>query len=145
MSSLSDIQPLAAELRTVLTRLIKKLRNHSPTRDKLSLTERSVIKQLDQQPRLPSELAALEKVTTQSMSQIVSHLHELGYITRQPSAIDKRKVFITLSAQGQGVLLALRKEADEWLQNALQATCSDAELAALHQALPALAKLVDFD
>ncbi|MGI4863204.1 MAG: MarR family winged helix-turn-helix transcriptional regulator [Janthinobacterium lividum] len=140
-----DSHQIAAELRTIVTRLVKKLRSHSPTRDKLSLTERSVIKQLNEQPLLPSELAAREKVTTQSMSQILSHLSELGYITRQPSATDKRKVLITLSAAGQAVLLAVRQEADEWLTNALQATCTAAELAALHQALPALAKLVDFD
>ena len=145
MAALSGTHYLAAELRTIVTRLVKKLRSHSPTRDKLSLTERSVIKQLDQQPLLPSELAACEKVTTQSMSQILSHLHELGYITRQPSATDKRKVLITLSDAGQAVLLAVRQEADEWLQNALQATCTEAELAVLHQALPALVKLVDFE
>ncbi len=140
-----DSQQIAAEIRTIVTRLMKKLRSHSPTRDKLSLTERSVIKQLDQQPMLPSELAAQEKVTTQSMSQILSHLSELGYITRQPSATDKRKVLITLSAAGQAVLLAVRQEADEWLQNALQATCSPQELALLGQALPILTRLVDID
>ena len=140
-----DSRQIAAEIRTIVTRLMKQLRNHSPTRDKLSLTERSVIKQLDQQPMLPSELAAQEKVTTQSMSQILSHLHELGYITRQPSATDKRKVLITLSAAGQAVLQAVRQEADEWLLNALQATCSPQELALLGQALPILTRLVDVD
>jgi hypothetical protein len=39
MTDQKDIQ-LAADLRTVVTRLIKVLRKHSVTADKLSLTER---------------------------------------------------------------------------------------------------------
>lgn len=141
-----DTQHLAAELRTAIVRLVKKLRSHSPTHGKLSLTERSVIKLLAQEKELlPSELAVREKVTTQSMSQILSHLLELGYITRQPSATDKRKVLISLSAAGEAMLANVRQEADDWLQNALQTTCSAAELEALDQALPVLSKMVDFE
>lgn len=146
MPAQSDTLNLAAELRTVVTRLVKKLRSHSPTHGKMSLTERSVIKLLAQHGQLlPSELAAREKVTAQAMSQILSHLAGLGYITRQPSATDKRKVLIGLSAAGQALLPAVRQEADDWLQNALQASCSAAELAALRQALPVLTKMVDFE
>jgi DNA-binding MarR family transcriptional regulator len=146
MSSQPNTLHLAAELRTVVGRLIKKIRSHSPTHGHLSLTERAVIKLLAQgQPLLPSELAAQEKVTTQSMSQILSHLDELGYITRQPSATDKRKVLIALSAAGQAVLPAVRQEADEWLYQALHQSCTPDELASISQALPLLTKLVDFD
>lgn len=146
MPAQSDPQQLAAELRTVVARLLKKLRHHSPTHGKLSLTERSIIKLLAQhQQLLPSELAAHESVTTQSMSQNLSHLTELGYITRQPSATDKRKVFIALSAAGRAILPAVRHELDEWLHQALEATCSAEEQASLHQAVLLLTKLVDFD
>ncbi|MVN78256.1 MarR family transcriptional regulator [Hymenobacter sp. HMF4947] len=141
-----DSQHLAAELRTVVSRLIKKLRTHSPLHGTLSLTERSVIKLLDQhESLLPSELAAREKVTTQSMSQILSHLHELGYITRQPQATDKRKVRIGLTAAGQAILPTVRQELDDWLHRALQATCSAPELASLSQAVRVLEKIIDFD
>ncbi|GAB3856948.1 MarR family transcriptional regulator [Hymenobacter terrigena] len=137
---------LAAELRTVVSRLVKKLRSHSQTHSSLSLTERSVVKLLAQHGQLlPSELAAREKVTTQSMSQILSHLAELGYITRQPSATDKRKVLIGLSAAGKALIPAVHQETDEWLHLALQKTCSAEELASLRQALPTLVKLVDFE
>ncbi len=83
---------LASDLRIVISRLVKKLRSRSSVGDKLSLTERSVIKLLDQRKELlPSELAAMEKVTTQSMSQILNHLFALGYIRRKTSDTDKRK------------------------------------------------------
>ncbi|MBH8557760.1 MarR family winged helix-turn-helix transcriptional regulator [Hymenobacter negativus] len=146
MSDQSDTLHLAAELRTVVSRLVKKLRSHSQTHSSLSLTERAVVKLLAQHGQLlPSELAAQEKVTTQSMSQILSHLAELGYITRQPSATDKRKVLISLSAAGEALIPAMQQETNEWLHQALQKTCSAQELASLREALPALTKLVDFD
>ena len=135
---------LATELRTVVTRLVKQLRAHSPTREQLSLTERSVVRLLDQHPHLlPSELAVQEKVTTQAMSQILRHLTALGYITRQVAAADRRKVHIALSAAGRAFLQTARQERDEWLHQTLQATCSAQELVILRQALPILTKLVD--
>ena len=138
-----DAQHLATELRTVVTRLVKKLRAHSPTREKLSLTERSVVRLLDQHPHLlPSELAEMEKVTTQSMSQILRHLAESGYIERRPSATDRRKVHIAISDAGRQLLQTARQERDEWLHATLTQYCSAAELAALQQALPVLTKLV---
>ncbi len=146
MPNQPNTRHLAAELRTVVGRLMKMMRSHSSTLGHLSLTERAVIKLLAQgQPLLPRELAAQEKVTTQSMSQILSHLAELGYITRQPSATDKRKVLIALSAAGQGLIPAVREETDEWLHQALQQSCTPGELASLNQALPLLTRLVDFD
>ncbi|MGI4866387.1 MAG: MarR family winged helix-turn-helix transcriptional regulator [Janthinobacterium lividum] len=136
-------QALATDLRTVVTRLVKKLRAHSPSREQLSLTERSVVRLLDQHPHLlPSDLAAREKVTAQAMSQILRHLAERGYVTRQPAPDDRRKVLIALSATGRQLLQTVRQERDEWLQAALS-TCSATELASLQQALPVLTKLVE--
>ena len=105
MENTQNSQQLASDLRTVITRLIKKLRNKSTTSEKLSLTERSTISLLDRHRELlPSELAAMEKITTQSMSQILNHLLELGYIVRRVSPTDKRKVIISLSKAGQHIL-----------------------------------------
>lgn len=138
--------PLASELRTVITRLIKKLRIKSTTSEKLSLTERSTIALLDQHKELlPNELATMEKITTQSMSQILNHLLQLGYITRRISKTDKRKSIITLSKTGQNILYKVRNERDEWLNKALQETCSGKEQEMLRRAIVPLTRLVDFD
>ena len=138
--------PLASELRTVITRLMKKLRVKSTTGEKLSLTERSTIALLDQHNELlPNELAAMEKITTQSMSQILNHLLELGYITRRISKTDKRKSIITLSKTGQNILYKVRNERDEWLNKALQEACSGKEQEMLRRAIVPLTRLVDFD
>jgi DNA-binding MarR family transcriptional regulator len=137
---------LAADLRIVVTRLFKKLRTKSITSSKLSLTERSTIALLDQHKELlPSELAAMEKITTQSMSQILNHLLALGYIQRRISKTDKRKSIITLSKAGQGILHKVRNEREEWLNKALQETCSAKEQEVLRRAIAPLTKLVDFE
>jgi len=140
-----DLQ-LASDLRMVVTRLIKKLRSKSTTSQKLSLTERSTIALLDQHKELlPSELAAMEKITTQSMSQILNHLLELGYINRKTDETDKRKSIISLSKDGQNILYKVRNERDEWLNNAIKETCSAKEQDLLRRALVPLTKLVDVD
>ena len=137
---------LASDLRMVITRLIKKLRGKSTTGEKLSLTERSTLALLDQHKELlPNELAAMEKITSQSMSQILSHLLEIGYITRRLSKTDKRKSIISLSRAGQDILYTVRNERDEWLNKALQETCSAKEHELLRRVIVPLTRLVDFD
>jgi DNA-binding MarR family transcriptional regulator len=141
----TDIQ-LASELRTVITRLIKKLRKHSVTAMSLSLTERSTLSLLDQHGELfPNELASMEKITNQSMSQILNNLTELGYINRRISKEDKRKSIISLSAKGAAVLKQVRSERDNWLYRALNQTCTAEEIGILKGAINPLKKLIDFE
>ena len=145
MTSNPDIQ-LATELRTVIARLVKKLRKESVTGQQLSLTERSSMVLLQQHTELlPSELASMEKITNQSMSQILNHLLELGYINRNISETDKRKVLISLTESGEKMLAQVRSERDEWLLRAIAETCSDEEVLLLKQAIGPLTKLVDFE
>lgn len=135
-----------SELRTVVARLIKKLRKESATGQHLSLTERSTMGLLYRHTALlPSELAAMEKITTQSMSTILNHLLELEYITRTASETDKRKVIISLTKTGENVLLQVRNERDEWLTKAIEATCSKEEQELLKRAIIPLTKIVDFE
>ncbi len=110
------------------------------------MTERSVIKLLDEHPMLlPGELAKREKVTSQSMSQILGHLLELGYIVRQPLETDRRSVGISLSEAGKAFLDTTRHERDEWLADAIQQTCSPDDQAILRRALGPLNRLLDVD
>ena len=145
MSDEKEIQ-LASELRFIIGRLSKKIRKTSATAEKLSLTERSTIALIYQHEEiLPNELAAMEKITTQSMSQILSNLLNLGLIKRRISELDKRKVIISLSEAGISLIHKSRSEKDEWLNRALETTCTAEEQAVLKKALAPLAKLVDFD
>ena len=136
---------LAAELRTVVTRMIKKLRKESATSQQLSLTERTTMALLQNGGMLPSELAASEKITNQSMSGILNHLLELGYIVRTASETDKRKVLITLTEEGINAILKVRSERDQWLTKAIEATCTPEEQELLKLAIIPLTKIIDFE
>jgi len=139
-----DIE-FASSLRIALTRLIKKLRKESPTGLQLSLTERSTMSLLYQHKALlPSELAGMEMITNQSMSQVLNHLFDLGYITRTASESDKRKINISLSADGEEVLLQFRHERDEWLAKAIADTFTPEEKELVVKLIGPLNKLVDY-
>ena len=143
MSNTNDFQ-LASDLRAAITRLTKKLRRESPTGLRLSFTERSTLSLLDQYRELqPSELAAMEMITNQSMSQVLNHLFGLGYIIRTDSETDKRKVNISLSQLGEATLQQFRHERDEWLEKAIKETCTPAEQEVLKSATSVLNKLIE--
>lgn len=137
-----DIE-IAARLRTVIHRLVKLLRRDTHGEGQLSLTERSVMGSLYQQgDLLPSELAQLEKVTTQSMSQIINNLYELQLIAKTPSAEDKRKVWLSLTPAGRAYVEDSRLRKQEWLALALHEKVSPAEKELLMAALDVLTKII---
>ncbi len=138
-----DIE-VAASLRTVLHRLVKLLRRETRNDARLSLTERATLGLLYQQGELlPSDIARMEKVTTQSISQVINHLFELNYIYKNSSADDKRKVLLSLTAAGKAYVEQLRLDKQEWLAHALYAKTSPEEKEQLMDALKVLAKLID--
>ncbi|WP_461449205.1 MarR family winged helix-turn-helix transcriptional regulator [Mucilaginibacter sp.] len=136
-----------SDLRTVVTRLVKKLRNQVVTGQQLSLTERSTLALLLNSGKswLPSELASAEKITNQSMSQILNKFLAIGYITRTASETDKRKVLIAITEAGIEMVSQARNERDEWLGKAILHSCSAEEKEILKKAIGPLTKLVDFE
>lgn len=138
-----DIE-LAATIRTTIHRLVKLLRRQTRNDAQLSLTERSTLSLLYPDITLaPSEIARTEKVTTQSMSQVINHLVEIDYITRTPSGDDKRKVLLSLTPAGKAYIEQLRLEKQEWLAHAIHEKLTDPEKQLLMAALATLTKLVD--
>lgn len=145
MSELNQMQ-LATDLRTVVTRLIKRLRAESTLGNELSLTGRSTLALIQQQGKAsPAELAAMEKITNQSMSAVLQHLASLGYIERTTSKEDKRKQVISISKAGEKKLQQVRSLRDEWLSRAMRDTCTARELKALAKAVAALGRIVDYE
>ena len=135
---------IAANLRVVISRLIKILRNEIRNDELLSLTERSTLALVYQHSEiLPSELAVIEKVTTQSMSQIINKLLKYGYIKKTPSRKDKRKVIITITAAGKKSIDEKRHEKEEWLAKSIFEKTTQKEKEVLVNAINVLTKLVD--
>ena len=138
-----DIE-VAGVLRTVITRLIKQLRRETKDEAQLSLTERSTLGLLYQHGELlPSDIARMEKVTTQSMSQIVNHLFEVGFIHKAPSGEDKRKVLLSLTPAGRVSVEERRHNKEEWLAKALNEKATPEERELVMEALTVLEKLMD--
>jgi DNA-binding MarR family transcriptional regulator len=135
---------IAASLRSTLNRLVKIMRRETRNDGQLSLTERSTLGLLYPDVQLaPTDIARAEKVTTQSMSQVVNHLVELNYVTRTPSADDGRKTLLSLTVPGRARVEQARQEKQEWLAKALHEKVTPAEKGLLVEALLILTKLVD--
>ena len=138
-----DIE-VASHLRITIHRLVKLLRRQTNNDSDLSLTERSTMGSLYNHGELAaSALAQMEKVTTQSMSQIINHLYELNYIHKTPSEEDKRKILLSLTTEGKAFVEDSRQRKQEWLAHALHEKVSPAEKDLLMEALKIMTKLID--
>lgn len=143
MAEINDIE-LASRLRMSISRLIKVIKSEVKHDEILSLTERSTLSLVYQYSGiLPSELAAREKVTGQSMSQIINKLHLNGYILKTPSQEDKRKVLITITSSGREYIDLKRTKSQEWLAKAISERTTEEEKKTLMNVIPILTKLFD--
>lgn len=136
-----DIE-IATGLRTAIGRLVKILRRETRNEAMLSITERSTLGLIEQHPGLlPTELAAMEKVTTQSISQVINHLSALGYVDKKASTDDKRKVLLSVTPSGKEYIDRLRQEKQEWLARTIHEKINPADKEILVAAIQILAKL----
>jgi len=141
---MSDHNKLASELRAATSHLFKRLRRETRVEEDLSMTELATLAHLyNNTAHYPSELAELEKVKTQSMSQILNHLEELQLIEKTPSVADKRKIAIALSTRGREMVDQTRLRRDQWLANAIGANLTPAQIAHLAEAIGILRTLAD--
>jgi DNA-binding MarR family transcriptional regulator len=138
-----DASELASSLRSVISGLHKGLRKQMYSVNTYSMTEIQTIGHLARKPLLPTELAALTNVKTQSMSQILKKLEEQGVIKRAPSKDDKRKVYISLTAFGKKMVEKTRYDRDEWLKGGIEKSLTEKEKELLIKALPVLNKLIE--
>jgi DNA-binding MarR family transcriptional regulator len=138
-----DIE-IANALRTTIGRLVKLMRRETHNESQLSLTERSTMGLLYPDGQLaPSEIARIEKVTTQSMSQVINHLVELEYISRTPSDDDKRKTILRLTEAGRRRVESARQEKAEWLAQMLYQRITSQEKEILMESIKILSKIID--
>lgn len=142
-AGVQDIE-LATSIRTTIGRLVKLMRRETRNESQLSLTERSTMGLLYPDMQLaPSEMARIEKVTTQSMSQVINHLVELEYISRTPSDDDKRKTILRLTDGGRKRVESARQEKAEWLAQMLYQRVTAEEKEVLVESIKILSKVID--
>lgn len=138
-----NINELTSSLRLTVSAIHKGLRKQTSAASTYSMTELETIGHLMRNTSLlPTELAALTRVKTQSMSQILKKMEALGIIKRSPSKEDKRKVYISLTASGKKMVEKAKYERDEWLKGRIEELLTDKEKELLFKALPVLEKLI---
>ena len=139
-----DSTELSSSLRSVVSALYKRLRKQMYSVDTYSMTEIDTIRHLVRNASLlPSELAGLARIKTQSMSQILKKLEEQGVITRTPSQDDKRKVYVSLTPFGRKMVEQTKYDREEWLKGIIDQSLQESEKELLLKVLPVLYKLVE--
>jgi DNA-binding MarR family transcriptional regulator len=140
---MEDIK-LASALRTATSKMYKRLRKQMHAADSLSITAITTLSYLYQDiTHTPSELADLVKVKAQSMSEVLKHMKELGLINKINAVDDRRKITVSLTAEGKKIVEQTRYERDEWLTKAIDQHLSDSEKKQLKEAIVLIERLND--
>jgi DNA-binding MarR family transcriptional regulator len=133
----AELTPLAADLRTVIGRLIRRLR----AENRFPLTQAAVLGRLGRDgPQCIGELAAGESVRPQSMSQTLAELEADRLISRSQDAADGRRTRIELTQQGRDALTEDRAKREGWLAEGIAEFTSE-ERQALTEAVDLLRRL----
>jgi DNA-binding MarR family transcriptional regulator len=110
----------------------------------LTLPERSALSRLDRGgPATSSDLARLEKISPQSMGVTVAALLERGLVARERDPEDGRRIMLSITEAGRGLLLARRGARTEQIARALADGFTQAELAQLKAITPLLDRLAE--
>jgi DNA-binding MarR family transcriptional regulator len=136
-----DTLALAERLRPVLLRIGRELRRETRAAG-VSPEQVSLLVAIKYTPGIGvGELAAREHVSAPAMSNHVDRLERDGLATRTPSADDKRRVGLTLTADGQRLLRRVRSRRTAWLVSRL-GKLDPGELAAIEAAVEPLSFLL---
>jgi DNA-binding MarR family transcriptional regulator len=134
---------MAAELRVVLGKLKRRLREHANKGD-LSSSQMAVLGDLDREgPSTVTALARAEGVRPQSMGATVAALEEAGLVSGAPHPADGRQIMLSLTATASEWLEASRAAREDWLSQAIRSHLSPAEQEDLAKAAALLRRLVD--
>jgi DNA-binding MarR family transcriptional regulator len=134
---------LAAQLRTVLSRLKRRLREHGGRED-LTPSQISVLLRLEKDGAATvSSLARAEGMRPQSMSSIVTSLQDAGLVSSSSDPNDGRQTLMSLSNKCQKLLREGRAARQDWLTTTILEKLSAQEQQQLSQTLELLSRLTE--
>lgn len=96
-----------------------------------------VLNRIDYQAHTLTELADAMSVSAASLSRTITVLEERGWVMRERSDEDRRKVLIHITPEGNGVLAEIEERTEEFLADTLS-TLSEDDLATLSDGLDIL-------
>jgi DNA-binding MarR family transcriptional regulator len=138
---ISNPLTVANQLRPVLLRLARELRQET---EQLGVTSRQVtlLWLIRGNPGMSlRELAAEERISAPALSGHVDRLEKAGLLERARDAIDRRRVGLALTDEGERLLRRVRARRTTWLADRLH-DLDDDELAAVEAAIEPLGRLL---
>ena len=134
---------LAADLRALLSRLKRRLREQAGAGD-LTSTQVSVLGRLDRDgPATVTALAKAEGMRPQSMGANVSALEAAGLVSGTPDPNDGRQTILSLTPACIEWIKEGRTARQDWLFRAIQAKLGPEEQEELARAIDLLNRLAD--
>jgi len=139
----ADAIEVADRLRPVLLTMGRELRREVAA---LGLTggQASLLAAIHREPGIGvRELADRERMSAPGMSANLSRLERMGYVVRtRGTEGDRRRVGLTLGAEGETMLQRIRSLRTRWLAERLEGL-SPAELASVDAAIEPLSRLLE--
>jgi len=133
---------LANDLRPVMLRVARELRKET---EQFGITARqaTLLWLVKRSPGLTLRaLAEAEAITPPALSGHVDRLERAGLLVRVRSAVDRRRVGLELTPEGERLLRSVRERRTSWLAARLNALEPDA-LAAIEAAIEPLRELLE--
>ena len=139
----TDLAATAHDLRLVLGRLKRKLREQAPMGD-LSRSQAAVLGHLERDgPATVTALAKLEGVRPQSMGATVAALEVAGFVVGLPDPEDGRQTILSLTKACRDWIEMHRAAREDWLLQAMERELDPAEQRELAGSVRLLKRIVD--
>ena len=137
---MSDIAPLASELRLAVHRLTRRLRQQTPSGG-LTLTQLSALTVIWREgPLTAGDLATKEQVRPPSITRVLTGLEALDLVERLENPRDGRQVLVQVTPLGSQRMSEFVRARERWLEQEL-AALPDEDLDLLSKATVLLDRL----
>jgi len=137
----SDAMRMASTLLLLMRALDQQLRHDAPG-DQLSLSELTVLRQVELGNDLPSSIARARRLDAGRVTRITDRLVALGYLERVLDASDRRRCRLRLTEPGRARLDDARVEISGWMASLLQGLSAE-ERTSLARGLEAVRRALD--
>lgn len=130
---MSDVTPLANELRLSIHRMTRRMRQQQPE-DDLTLTQISALAIIWREgPITAGELAQREQVRPPSITRVVDGLEAARMVVRKDNPADGRQVLVEITSSGRARMESYVEAREAWLAQQLRdLSAKDQEI--LHRA-----------
>jgi DNA-binding MarR family transcriptional regulator len=136
-----DLSGLAAQLRLVITRTARRLRQEAAS--DLGPSQTAALATIERHgPLTPSELARIERIQRPTATRIVARLEEAGLVERVADPADGRSFTVSATADARALMNSLRTRKNAYLARRLR-RLDEEDLATLDRAAEILEDLLE--